>query len=169
MVVAGCSNRNSSVVSADNIPISTARQARQVVETPAGSDQDGGMGSGKQSFVSWFASRWFGGARAPQRPARVRASRRTIFESLEPRYAPATLGLGIRVLDDNAGVPGAPRTTPLTVGEIFWVQVLAEDQRAANPQGIIALPLDLSWDAGNLHCLTRRRLSFRTRSLPLTW
>lgn len=93
--------------------------------------------------------------RRPQPPGARRnpPRRRTVFETLEPRYAPATLGLGIRVLEDNAGVPGAERTTPIQVGETFWVQVLAEDQRAANPQGIISLPLDLSWDADNLQLL----------------
>jgi hypothetical protein len=111
------------------------------------------MGRGKQSLIDRLAWRWFGLGRAPARPAAAAASRRIDFESLEPRYAPATLGLGIRVLDDNAGTPGSPRTTPITVGETFWVQVLAEDQRAANPQGIISLPLDLSWDASNLQLL----------------
>jgi hypothetical protein len=112
------------------------------------------MGRGKQSLIGRLASRWLGIGLAPARPEnRYAAPRRTGFEALEPRYAPATLGLGIRVLDDNAGTPGNPRTTPLQVGEIFWVQVLAEDQRAANPQGIISLPLDLSWDANNLQLL----------------
>lgn len=111
------------------------------------------MGRGKQSLIGRLVSQWFGLGREPVRPARASLPRRTSFEALEPRYALATLGLGIRVLDDNAGVPGAARTTPLQVGEIFWVQVLAEDQRAANPAGIIGLPLDLSWDADNLQLL----------------
>jgi hypothetical protein len=111
------------------------------------------MGRGKQSLIGKLAAACFGSRNSAARPQKRAVSRRTLFEALEPRYAPATLGMGIRVLDDNAGVPGAPRTTPIQVGETFWVQVLAEDQRAANPAGIIGLPLNLSWDADNLQLL----------------
>src|SRR5688572_4354682 len=102
------------------------RNAAVPVEYRRGANQDGRMRAG---LMSWFVPRF---ARRDRSPLKRRApgSRRAAFEALEPRYAPATLGLGIRVLDDNGGVPGAPRTTPLTVGEIFWVQVMAEDQRA---------------------------------------
>src|SRR4051794_37279982 len=92
---------------------------------------------------------WFGKSRRPpgRRPLGV--------ESLESRYAMAALGLGVTVLNDNAGTPGAARTAPLTVGDTFWVQVRAQDIRTApnTPAGVIGLALNLSWDSDNLQLL----------------
>jgi hypothetical protein len=99
-------------------------------------------------------SHLLGGERRGATAPRLRR-RQVMLEALEPRYAPATLGLGIRVLDDVGGTPGGPRTTPLQVNDTFWIQVLAEDQRPVpqTPQGIIALPLNLSWDSQNIELL----------------
>lgn len=115
----------------------------------------------------WFAPR-SAARRQPRNKPLVsgRKRRRSTFEALEPRLALATLGLGLRVLDDNAGAPGAPRTAPLEVGDIFWVEVLAEDQRA-NAAGIVSLPLNLSWDSDNLELLNPPTQFFPTPLDPL--
>lgn len=96
--------------------------------------------------------------RAGARPFRPR------FEALEERAMLAILGLDIQLLQDNAGQPGAPFSNvtdlvhgsalPLEVGDFFWVQILAWDQRAAdtlpteqNPSpGVISLPLNVAWE-----------------------
>ena len=88
------------------------------------------------------------------RTTSLRSGRPLRFEPLEPRLALATLGLGIRVLENNANnTPGVERTAPLEVGKIYWVEVLAQDIRAGAPPGIIGLPLNLSWDSDNLELL----------------
>ena len=60
------------------------------------------------------------------------------MEPLELRLAPAVLGLDIRLLSDIDGSPGAPLSEardlihgPVEEGQIFWVEVLAWDDRAA--------------------------------------
>ncbi len=69
------------------------------------------------------------------------------FESLEARRLLATLGVDIRFLDDNAGSPGAELSTSVLRGETFWVEVRVQDIRDDDtPEGVIALPLNLSWD-----------------------
>ncbi|MEX0679071.1 MAG: SdrD B-like domain-containing protein [Pirellulales bacterium] len=86
------------------------------------------------------------------------------FEALESRALLAILGLDIQLLLDVGGQPGAAFSDaadlvhgadkPLEVGDFFWVQVLAWDQRAAdslpseaNPSpGVISLPLNMAWD-----------------------
>lgn len=86
------------------------------------------------------------------------------LESLEPRAMLAILGLDIQLLLDNAGQPGAPFSDvadlvhgadkPLEVGNFFWVQVLAWDQRDPHTlptqqtpsPGVVSLPLNLAWD-----------------------
>ena len=116
-------------------------------------------------FAAWQASK----GRTPLKTASSPTARRVLFEPLEPRLALATLGLGIRVREDDNGVPGAERTTPLIVGSSYWVEVIAEDQRAGqqgSPQGVISLPLDLSWDSDNLSSLNPPTTFFPT-PLPL--
>jgi hypothetical protein len=100
---------------------------------------------------------------APAKRA-ARAGFRPRLEALEARALLAILGLDIQLLADNGGQPGAPFSNasdlvhgsamPLEVGDFFWVQVVAWDQRAAatlptgqNPSpGVISLPLNLAWD-----------------------
>ena len=84
-----------------------------------------------------------------RRPRRLPRNRLGI-ERLESRQLLATLGLGIVVRD---GVTNEPTET-IEVGDQFWVDVVLEDQRSADPQGVIALPLDLSWDADEIELLS---------------
>ncbi len=65
---------------------------------------------------------------------------------LEDRRLLATLGIDVRFLADDAGVPAAELQTPVLRGEAFWVDVRVQDVRSAAPAGVIALPLNLSWD-----------------------
>jgi hypothetical protein len=93
-------------------------------------------------------------------PAREPGRRRPrlLFEQLERREVPAavplaTLGLGIELFADNSGVPSTTPMTSATVtaGETFWIGVVVQDQRSTGtPQGIISLPLNLSWDVDEL-------------------
>lgn len=79
--------------------------------------------------------------------------RRPAFEQLESRQLLANLGIGIRLVQDDAVAvdstrTGNPLTSNVAVGGRFWVEVQVEDRRAApaTPQGIISLPLNFSWD-----------------------
>src|SRR5437868_10862469 len=81
--------------------------------------------------------------------------RRTFFEPLEPRLAPANLGLGIYLLADKGGVPDtSAQLTQVTTGQPFWIEVIAEDKRSKPAPGVISLPLNLSWDSSTLTLLS---------------
>ena len=68
------------------------------------------------------------------------------MEQLEDRRLLATLGINIRFLADDGGTPGAELPGAVLRGESFWVDVQVQDIRPTDSQGIIALPLNLSWD-----------------------
>jgi hypothetical protein len=68
------------------------------------------------------------------------------LEGLETRRLLATLGVDIRFLADDRGLPGAELQTAVLRGEPFWVDVRVQDIRQGASQGVIALPLNVSWD-----------------------
>ena len=75
-----------------------------------------------------------------------------MVERLEQRQLLATLAMEIGFMLDTNGddVPETPTSGPVAPGQRFWVEVRVEDQRpsAAPPTpGVIALPLDISWDS----------------------
>jgi hypothetical protein len=82
-----------------------------------------------------------------------RLGRRLIFESLENRQLLANLGLNIQVWTDvgnQKGVelfPDANDEFVVSKGESIFLQVLAEDDRNNVPNdGVIGLPLNLTWN-----------------------
>ena len=76
------------------------------------------------------------------------------FEPLEDRCLLAVLGLSIQLYQDTTNgsgghVPGAlinTQTSPIQVGQTFFVEVVAEDYNDTGG-GVISLPLNLSWNA----------------------
>jgi hypothetical protein len=65
----------------------------------------------------------------------------------------AVLGMGVRLMADGGSAPAAEELATIQVGQVFWVEVLVDDQRAGAPAGIISLPVDLSWDPAKLEFL----------------
>lgn len=63
------------------------------------------------------------------------------FESLEDRRLLAVLGLDVQVLSETGDVA---ISEPMLVGDVFRLQVRAEDIRD-DPQGVISLPIDIAW------------------------
>ncbi|WP_238388561.1 MSCRAMM family protein [Roseimaritima ulvae] len=84
----------------------------------------------------------------PLRPMPSSRRRFGRFEPLESRRLLATLGVDIRFLADDAGSPGAELQSAVLREEAFWVEVRVQDIRTdlTDPAGVIALPLNLSWD-----------------------
>ncbi len=104
-------------------------------------------------------------------PLAVRAlPRRLQAETLEERRLLATLGIDIRFLTDNGGLPGIELQSPILRGEPFWVDVRVQDVRVGQPsQGIIALPLNLAWDEALFQFVGDANLTSSGNSnLPLT-
>jgi hypothetical protein len=56
------------------------------------------------------------------------------------------LGVDIQFLADDQGSPAAELQGAVLRGESFWVDVRVQDVRDGQSQGVIALPLNLSWD-----------------------
>ncbi|MEQ9410078.1 MAG: Ig-like domain-containing protein [Fuerstiella sp.] len=67
--------------------------------------------------------------------------------------AATTLGIEVRLFQDNSGTPGAEITSDqLNLNDTFFVEILAGDLRGENPAGpqgpgLIGLPIDIAWDA----------------------
>lgn len=98
-----------------------------------------------------------------RRPVRETAYVRPRFEQLESRSLLAILGMGIQLrFNDDGGTPAdvsddqpggvIPDGTAVQPGDLFWVDLLVEDQRD-NPQGVISLPINVSWDPAKLEAV----------------
>jgi hypothetical protein len=96
--------------------------------------------------MSWFAPR------SPHRPARRLGRRRSLLvQPLEHRRVLADLGIDIGFFTERPGLPANEIQTSVLRGETFFVEVQVQDQRAAGPAGVIALPLNIDWNSDVLN------------------
>ena len=78
-------------------------------------------------------------------------NRRLLFEPLEHRYVLSTLGITVNLFEDNGGSPGnAIAGDTVNVGDMFFAEILAEDQGPSSDLGVVSMDLDISWDAAAL-------------------